>query len=175
MLEAISSFDDLLSVVAAPPNPAYEPKLNVQSFPPDTTSTIHINTPSPFSAHVQPNTDFTDPNTQLNFGVSPSFTPQNNWDLNNLLLFQMGYARTNLGDNMDVYSNDNMYSAGIIAPEANMIEGIKTLNTSPGPNMATDEVLSLWSDFPATFRYLIIAMIDVLQTLICHCFETQCR
>jgi hypothetical protein len=171
MLEAISSFDDLPPVVSSTPDPAYEHKLNVQSLPRDTTSTIHITTPSPFSAHVQPNTDFTNPNPQLNFGVSPSFVPQNNWDLNNMLLLQMGYARTNLGDHMDMYSNDNLYSAGIIAPEANMIEGIKTLSTStPGPNMATDEVLSLWSDFPATFRYSIITVIDVLQMLIYHCF-----
>ncbi|KAF9482141.1 hypothetical protein BDN70DRAFT_853837 [Pholiota conissans] len=160
MLEAISSFDDFQPIAStpyvSPPNVSYQPKMDVQPpFSHETLGPIHINNPSPFASVQPPAVGFPLPNAaaqQNNFGVSPSFAPQNSWDLNNLLLFQMGITQSNLGDNMDVYTNDNMYPTGIIAPESNIFEGIKAGNASlPGPNMMTDEMLSLWSEIPAAF------------------------
>ncbi len=97
-------------------------------------------------------------NTDSNLDPTAVFPP-NNWDLNNLLLLQMSYQKTNLGDNMDIYSYDDTYSMGMLAPDENIIEDMKTLNNSVvGTDLTAEEMINLWSDIPSTFRSVIVCV-----------------
>lgn len=90
--------------------------------------------------------------TRTNSNPDPiAVFPPNNWDLNNLLLLQMSYQKANLGDNMDIYSYDDIYSIGMPAPGESIIEDAKTLNNSVvGTDLTAEEMISLWSDIPSS-------------------------
>lgn len=68
----------------------------------------------------------------------------------------MSYQKANPGDNMDIYSYDDMYSMGMLAPDESIIEDAKTLNNSVvGTDLTAEEMISLWSDIPSTFRLVV--------------------
>ena len=161
MLETISTFDHQPDTSAEPTprprdtQPNNLPQPPVPSYPP--APTIPINSPSMFSTAPQfPPAQLTHTDSNLDpTAVFPPIPP-NNWDLNNLLLLQMSYQKTNLGDNMDIYSYDDTYSMGMLAPDENIIEDVKTLNNSVvGTDMTAEEMINLWSDIPSTFRSVI--------------------
>ncbi|KJA20730.1 hypothetical protein HYPSUDRAFT_42800 [Hypholoma sublateritium FD-334 SS-4] len=159
MLETISTFDHQPDPSTEPtprprdtqPNNLPQPQVNSSVASYTTAPTIAINSPSMFSTTPQ------FPPAQLtctNSNPDPTAVfPPNNWDLNNLLLLQMSYQKTNLGDNMDIYSyDDDTYSMGMLAPDENIIEDVKTLNNSVvGTDLTAEEMINLWSDIPSTF------------------------
>ncbi|KAF8973126.1 fungal-specific transcription factor domain-containing protein [Flammula alnicola] len=81
-------------------------------------------------------------------------TPTTSWDLNNLLLAQMGYLQPNLGDNMELYSGDGSRFAEAIPLHSKTVddESSNVQNTDiPGSGPMNEDMFSLWSDIPVAF------------------------
>lgn len=144
------------------PSNLHQPQLDTSRHTYPTATTIPTVTRPPMFFPA-PQSLPPEPRPEHNPDPSSVFPPNTNWDLNNLLLLQMAYSKADNGENMDVYSPDSLYSTGVLAPEDNMIEDMKTMNNNViGPNLTAEEMIQLWSDIPASFRSVTQMLVEMV-------------